>query len=213
VLRAALRREPGRAFEVPWLSDTTWAVLRASWQAILASQGAEKFGKVFFSVLYEGSEGEQLRPVFAYAVCSAGNIGKIVEELIRLFEPPSGVHDYEPEPGPEPEPEHPVPPRISTMLRAVARLARRFGVLRFAHIARIKDALNAAAKLGTPAAAWDDKQTARAWQAFTFACASMVCPRLLSEEATPNLALAVVSVSPAIGLAIGSAIGSANLSL
>jgi hypothetical protein len=144
----------------------------------------------------EGEGAGVMKPVFDYPVCSAANVGKVVAELIRLLQPPTPLDA-------QPEPDTPtadaataaaVGPRASPLLRAVATLAQQFGVLSFAHAARIKEAITRAAEArlasacpGLPEA--ERVRTARAWQAFTFACAAMLCPHLLvraSERASSH---------------------------
>jgi hypothetical protein len=98
----------------------------------------------------------------------------------------------------------PEAPRLSRVLRAVARLGRRFGLLRFTHAGRIKAAVIAAARSvllhqqGSSSVP-DLKITARVWQAFGYACAALLCPRLLQEEPVTTLARAVAEPLPTPG--------------
>jgi hypothetical protein len=150
----------------------------------------------------EGEGAGVMKPVFDYPVCSAANVGKVVAELIRLLQPPTPLDA-------QPEPDTPtadaataaaVGPRASPLLRAVATLAQQFGVLSFAHAARIKEAITRAAEArlasacpGLPEA--ERVRTARAWQAFTFACAAMLCPHLLVRASERALTACVMQRS------------------
>lgn len=206
--------EPAPDFEVPWLTDATWTVLDASWKSISAgadTSGAVAYGEAFFEALHADEpncvSGEEMRTVFDYPVCTPLNISKVVEELVGLLR--HRVPTSEPEVKSaaanglaEPESAVPpaTPPRVSSVLRAVARLSRRFGALRFAHAGRIKSALIAAAKyVLSVKGEWNTKTTARAWQAFGYACAALLCPALLAEEPVPTLALAVAEPLPTPG--------------
>lgn len=206
-------------FEVPWLTDATWAVLDASWRSISAAihcPGAVAFGESFFEILYADEpncvSGVEMRTVFDYSVCTPLNVSKMVEELIALLRrpvPASATGHAEPDStSTSPTP----PPRVSSVLRAVARLSRRFGAMRFAHAGRIKSAVIAAAKsVLSPKGEWDSKTTARAWQAFGYSCAALLCPLLLAEEPGPTLTRAVAEPLPTPGggpiAALSGAIG------
>ena len=205
--------EQGPAFEVPWLTDATWAVLDASWRSISDGRPSygKSYGKAFFEALYADEpncvSGTEMRAVFNYPVCTPLNIAKVVEELIALLNRPA-----EPQPQPEPAASPPPPPRLSSILRAVARLSRRFGTMRFVHAGRIKSAVISAAEVVLSSKGeWDTKTTARAWQAFGYACAALLCPRLIAEESWPALARAVAAPLPTPGggpiAAVSGAIG------
>ena len=205
--------EQGPAFEVPWLTDATWAVLDASWRSISDGRPSygKSYGKAFFEALYADEpncvSGTEMQAVFSYPVCTPLNIAKVVEELIALLNRPP-----EPQPQPEPAAPPPPPPRLSSILRAVARLSRRFGTMRFVHAGRIKSAVISAAEVVlSTKGEWDTKTTARAWQAFGYACAALLCPRLLAEEPWPALARAVAAPLPTPGggpiAAVSGAIG------
>jgi formiminotetrahydrofolate cyclodeaminase len=223
---AAEGTEQGPVFEVPWLSDATWTVLDASWQSVVSAThgaGSAAYGEAFFEALYADEpncvSGAEMRAVFDYPICTPLNISKVIEELIGLL----GLSFHEPEPGVqstvsnghadrETDPTAALPPRLSSVLRAVARLSRRFGTLRFVHAGRIKSAvIDAAESVLSAKGQWDSKTTARAWQAFGYCCAALLCPVLLAEEPVPTLTNAVAEPLPTPGggpvAAISGAIG------